>query len=96
LESGTTTLFTSIGYAAVVSNLGSVVAEQKLASSMTEEPMLYYSMNTTAIHNTFWYNIDGEQSWSVLEKIEATWPSYIPKVTGTYTFCERPLKLLPF
>lgn len=84
INSGATTLFTAIGYAAAVSSAGDIVAEEKAATSMTEQPMLYYSMNTTATHGTAKYNIDGELSWGVLKEIESAWAYYIPKVTGTY------------
>lgn len=84
INSGATILFSAIGYSAVVDGSGHLVAEEKAVTSMTEQPMLYYSMNTTATHDTDSYNIDGEQAWGVLEQIESAWPYYIPKVTGTY------------
>ncbi|RDW78005.1 hypothetical protein BP5796_05857 [Coleophoma crateriformis] len=84
INGGATTLFTAIGYSAVISSTGERLAEEKATTSMSEAPLLYYNMNTTATHGTDSYDVDGEQSWGVLKEIEAAWAYYIPKVTGTY------------
>jgi nitrilase len=84
VNSGAVTLFTSIGYAAVISGLGVTQVEMKASASYDQNPMLYHSINTTSALNTPTYNINGEQSWGVLQQIEEGWPSYVPKVIGTY------------
>lgn len=84
INSGAVTLFTSIGYAPVISGLGHDLKTLNATTPYDEQPMLYYSINTTASHNTDSYNIDGEQSWGVLQEIQDAWPYYIPRVIGSY------------
>lgn len=83
VNSGAITLMTSIGYSAVLSGEGLVTAEVKASVPYDEQPMLYASINTTAFSNVS-YNVDGEQSWGILQQIEDSWPYYVPKVEGTY------------
>lgn len=83
VNSGAIALMTSIGYSAVLSGEGLVTAEVKASVPYDEQPILYASINTTAFSNVS-YNVDGEQSWGVLQQIEDSWPYYVPKVEGTY------------
>lgn len=85
INAGAVTLFTSIGYATIISSSGVTLAEIKASVPYEEEPMLYYSLNTTEDRGqNSGYDVDGEQSWGVLMEIERGWPASIPKVEGTY------------
>lgn len=84
VNSGATTLFTSIGHAHIISGSGIDIVSLNATVPYDETPMLIYSINTTASHGTPLYDIDGEQSWGVLKEIESGWPYQIPKVMGTY------------
>ncbi|KAG9562598.1 aliphatic nitrilase-like protein, partial [Aureobasidium melanogenum] len=83
VNSGAVTLWAGVGYSAVYSAHGLETAEAKAAVSFDEQPMLYDSINTTGF-GTATYDINGEQSWGVLQQIVDGWPYYIPKVIGTY------------
>lgn len=89
VNSGAVTLFTSIGYAAVISGTGLDLSSTNATALYEEEPMLYCSINTTSSHGTDSYAVNGEQSWGVLQEIEEGWPYYIPKVIGTYVLQKR-------
>lgn len=79
---GAVTIFAAIGFSSVISGEGLDQATISV-TTIDEEPMLYHSINATAFANES-YDVDGEQSWGVLEEIETAWPYYIPKVTGDY------------
>lgn len=82
-NSGAWTLVPSVGRAAVFSPLGFEVNHIDADASFNFEPMLYHSINTTAFSKTP-YNINGEQSWGVVEQIVNGWPAAVPKQNGTF------------
>lgn len=84
INSGAVTLFTSIGYAAVLSSSGTTLAEMDADVPYETEPVLYYSMDTTGMGGRAGFDVDGEQSWGVLREIERAWPGGVPKVRGAY------------
>ncbi|GKZ28957.1 hypothetical protein AbraIFM66950_002204 [Aspergillus brasiliensis] len=47
-------------------------------------PLVYNSFNTSGLASTVPYDTDGEQSWGILQQINAGFPSYIPEVMGSY------------
>ncbi|OJJ65797.1 hypothetical protein ASPBRDRAFT_70193 [Aspergillus brasiliensis CBS 101740] len=47
-------------------------------------PLMYTSFNTSGLASTVPYDTDGEQSWGILQQINAGFPSYIPQVMGSY------------
>ncbi len=59
VNSGATTIFASIGYAAVISGSGIDMASLNATTPYDETPMLYHSINTTASHGTAGYNVNG-------------------------------------
>jgi nitrilase len=84
VNSGAVTLWAGVGYSAVYSSLGLEMAEVLAAVPYDEQPMLYSSINTSTFDSQTTYDINGEQSWGVLQEITDAWPYYIPKVIGTY------------
>ena len=83
VNSGAVTLWAGVGYSAVYSALGLETAEVLAAVPFDEQPILYDSINTTSF-GTSTYDVNGEQSWGVLQEIVEGWPYYIPKVIGSY------------
>ena len=83
INSGAVTLWAGVGYSAVYSAEGLEMAEIPAAVPYDEQPLLYSSINTTSFSNST-YDINGEQSWEVLQEIQDGWPYYIPKSIGTY------------
>jgi hypothetical protein len=68
----------------VISGSGIDVKTLNATTPYDEQPMLYHSINTTASHGTAAYDVNGEQSWGILQEIQGGWPYYSPKVIGTY------------
>ncbi|KAE9967685.1 hypothetical protein BLS_006236 [Venturia inaequalis] len=84
INSGAVTLFTSIGYATILSSSGTTLAEISADVPYATEPVLYYSINTTDKGVRAGFDVDGEQSWGVLREIEEGWPGGVPRVRGAY------------
>lgn len=84
VNSGAVTLFAAVGYSAVYDGEGVEIAVVEADVDFDAQPLLYASINATAF-KTQPYNVDGEQSWGVLEQIREEWPAYIPKVQGEFT-----------
>jgi nitrilase len=83
VNSGAVTLFPAVGYAAVFSSEGLVTAKIEAAVPFDEQPLLYATIHTTTFSNAM-YDVNGEQSWGVLQQITRSFPSCIPRVEGTY------------
>lgn len=83
LNSGATTVFTSIGYASVLNGIGPEVANLSAKASYETQPLLIHSINTTNFKRES-YDVDGEQSWGALQQIVDSWPYDIPKVEGKF------------
>lgn len=83
INSGAVNPWAGVGYSAVSSALGLETAEALASVSLDAQPLLYDNINTTAF-STKSYDINSEQSWSVLQEITNAWPYYVPKVIGTY------------
>lgn len=83
VNSGAVTLWAGVGYSAVYSALGMETAEVFASVPFETQPLLYDSINTTTFSKAR-YDVNGEQSWGVLQEIVDNWPYYIPKSIGTY------------
>ncbi|KAL1625086.1 hypothetical protein SLS56_007513 [Neofusicoccum ribis] len=84
VNSGAVTLFAAVGHSAVYDGTGVEVAAVAADVDFDEQPMLYASVNASAFRRQR-YDVDGEQSWGVLEQVEAEFPASIPRVEGTFT-----------
>ncbi|GME64417.1 Aliphatic nitrilase [Neofusicoccum parvum] len=84
VNSGAVTLFAAVGYSAVYDGTGVEVAAVAADVDFDEQPMLYASVNASAFRRQS-YDVDGEQSWGVLQQVEAEFPAYIPRVKGEFT-----------
>ena len=83
LNSGATTVFTSIGYASVLNGIGPEVANISAKVPYDTQPLLMHSINTTDFKRKS-YDVDGEQSWAALQQIIDSFPYDIPKVGGKF------------
>jgi len=79
-----TLVFASVGNARFLDSQGLDLTVVAASTSTTQQPLLYQSFNTTGLAPTVPYTTDGEQSWGVLQQIVASFPSYIPKVEGSF------------
>ncbi|GAA5879229.1 hypothetical protein JCM8547_003938 [Rhodosporidiobolus lusitaniae] len=82
VNSGAVTLTAGVGGAVIFSGQGAKLAEGEANDSFDETPILYASVNATRFANVT-SNANGEQSWDILQQIEAAIPAYIPQVNGT-------------
>ena len=82
-NSGAWTLVPVVGRAAIFDPTGLEVAHINAEVSYNDEPMLYHSINTTKFTRSP-YNLNGEQSWGILQQIVNGWPAELPKENGTY------------
>lgn len=74
------TLMPVVGQANIFSG-GQIASTIAAAVDYAAEPLIYVGgIDTTAFANAS-YNINGEQSWGILEEIKAGFPEYIPKVS---------------
>jgi nitrilase len=77
-------VFASVGNARFLDAQGLDLTVVDANTSTAEQPLVYQSFNTTGLAATVPYTTNGEQSWGILQQIAASFPSYIPKVTGDF------------
>lgn len=77
-------VFASVGNARFLSAQGLDLTVVNANVSTEAQPLVYQSFNTTGLAATVPYTTNGEQSWGILQQILAGFPSYIPKVVGTF------------
>ncbi|KAH6625547.1 aliphatic nitrilase-like protein [Boeremia exigua] len=78
-------VFASVGNARFLDNEGLDLNVVQASVPFTQQPLLYQSFNTTGLASTEPYTVDGEQSWGVLREMLSGFPSYIPKLVGSFT-----------
>lgn len=76
--------FASVGNARFISSRGLDINVANASESFDKTPLVYASFNTTGLADTVPYTTNGEQSWGILQQINAGFPSYIPKVMGNF------------
>ncbi|RDW93149.1 uncharacterized protein DSM5745_00471 [Aspergillus mulundensis] len=84
-NSGAYTLIPVVGRAAAFYPSGLEMAHISANASYVEHPYLLVSVNTTGFTRKPAYDVDGEQSWGVLEQIRDGWPEGVPKIKGEFT-----------
>lgn len=77
-------VFSSVGNARFLDAQGLDLTVVDAKTSTREQPLVYHSFNTTGLAATTPYTTDGEQSWGILQQIAKGFPSYIPKVVGSF------------
>lgn len=76
--------FASVGNARFITSGGLDINVVDASESFDKTPLVYTSFNTTGLADTVPYTTNGEQSWGILQQINAGFPSYIPKVMGDF------------
>ncbi|KAL4951548.1 aliphatic nitrilase-like protein [Aspergillus filifer] len=84
-NSGAYVLAPVVGRAAAFGPDGLEIAHVGAGVSYEEHPYLLVSINTTGFADRLPFDVEGEQSWGVLEEIRDGWPTDVPKVKGTFT-----------
>ncbi|KAL4801597.1 carbon-nitrogen hydrolase [Aspergillus unguis] len=84
-NSGAYVLVSAVGRAAAFDSSGLEIEHLNASVSFDEKPFLLVSVNTTGFAGQKGYDVDGEQSWGVLEQIRDGWPKRVPKVKGNFT-----------
>lgn len=84
VNAGAPLVYATVGNARFLDSQGLDLTVVNANVSMTETPLVYQSFNTTGLAETVPYTTNGEQSWGILEQIYDGFPSYIPRVEGTY------------
>ncbi|KAH6869692.1 aliphatic nitrilase-like protein [Thelonectria olida] len=84
-SSGAYTLVTTVGRAAAFGPDGREIASIPAYLPAEAAPFLMITINTTGFADRPAYDVDGQQSWGVLEEIREGWPKGVPKVDGTFT-----------
>lgn len=74
----------AVGNVRFIDGFGIDLEVIEASASFDKVPLVYTSFNTTGLGSTVPYDTDGEQSWGILQQINAGFPSYIPKVIGSY------------
>lgn len=82
INSGAYTMMNAIGYAAAFDPRGNTIASMSAATNMTEKPMLYTTIDTSAFNTSATFNPNGQTSWAVLQQIYDAFPKEIPRVAG--------------
>ncbi|ODM14503.1 hypothetical protein SI65_10125 [Aspergillus cristatus] len=76
--------FASVGNVRFITSGGLDINVVDASESFENTPLAYASFNTTGLVNTVPYTTNGEESWGILQQINAGFPSYIPKVMGDF------------
>lgn len=76
--------YASVGNARFISSGGLDINVVDVSESFDKTPLVYTSFNTKGLADTVPYTTNGEQSWGILQQINAGFPSYIPKVMGDF------------
>ncbi|KAL4958974.1 aliphatic nitrilase-like protein [Aspergillus stella-maris] len=84
-NSGAYVLAPSVGRAAVFGPDGLEVSHVGEGVSGKKEPFLLVGIDTTGVVGGVPFDVEGEQSWGVLEEIRDGWPGDVPKVKGVFT-----------
>lgn len=82
VNGGAPLAFATVGNARFISNEGLDITSVNASVSFDDVPLVYASFNTTGLVDTQPYDANAEQSWGVLQEINAGFPSYIPTVLG--------------
>ncbi|GAA5980903.1 hypothetical protein JCM11641_005479 [Rhodosporidiobolus odoratus] len=78
INSGAVTVSPGIGGSAIYAATGVKFVESQANDDFQGEPIIFASVNATAFANVT-YNSDSEQSWGIVEQVEAAIPAYIPR-----------------
>lgn len=84
MSTGAPLVFASIGNVRFLDQNGLDIVSVDATVPFDEMPLLYSSFNTTGLAAALPYKTSGEQSWGILQQIRAGFPSYIPKVAGSF------------
>ncbi|ROW08155.1 hypothetical protein VPNG_06963 [Cytospora leucostoma] len=84
MMSGAYNFMTAIGAARAFDPLGNTIASIDAAADMAELPMLYASVDTSSFNLSKSYDVDGQNSWAIVEEMYDSYPAYIPRVEGDY------------
>lgn len=76
--------YASVGNVRFITSGGLDIDVVDASESFDKTPLAYTSFNTTGLADTVPYTTNGEQSWGILQQINAGFPSYIPKVMGDF------------
>ncbi|KAM0747116.1 aliphatic nitrilase-like protein [Meredithblackwellia eburnea MCA 4105] len=83
INSGAITVAPAINHGSILSGIGAALVTADSNLSYVQHPIIYTSVNGSTFNNVT-YNTNGEQSWAILQQMNAAFPSYIPKDNGTF------------
>jgi hypothetical protein len=84
VNAGAPFAFATVGNSRFLDSQGLDITVVKASASFDTVPLVYVSFDTASLAQTVPYATDGEQSWGILQLINAGFPSYILKVRGNY------------
>ncbi|KAK9475714.1 carbon-nitrogen hydrolase [Lipomyces japonicus] len=84
VNTGAPLVYATVGNARFLDSQGLDITVVNASVPLDSVPLVYTSFNTTGLANTVPYTIDGEQSYGILQQINAGFPSFIPQVVGTF------------